>query len=182
MSLTWTEITSEVPQPTDPEYKVCVRCTKTLPLADFSLSREGSLFRQCDGCRKYSREYLVNSRKKWTPDVAEHASNKAHERSQAKRLTVISHYGGKCACCGEDRIEFLALDHIDGKGHKHRTEIHPGGIFAWLIKHGFPSGFRVLCFNCNWSFGAYGYCPHQQHEQHPIDQALRTMPMVGMVN
>lgn len=82
------------------------------------------------------------------------------------RLTVLTHYSGGapcCACCGEKRIEFLAIDHIEGKGGEHRSDLKQRGtnIYHFLKKNNFPPGYRVLCHNCNQSFGLYGYCPHQ---------------------
>lgn len=83
------------------------------------------------------------------------------------KVEILRNYGGdppKCACCGEVVVEFLSIDHIDGKGNLHRKEIRkPSGItfYRWLKKSGFPSGYRVLCFNCNLSLGFFGYCPHQ---------------------
>lgn len=83
---------------------------------------------------------------------------------RVRRQKVIDHYGGICNCCGESRLEFLAVDHINGNGKKHREEIGSKGgnkIYIWLIQHNFPSGFQVLCHNCNMAKGFYGYCPHQ---------------------
>lgn len=81
-------------------------------------------------------------------------------KSMAKiRLLALTAYGGKCACCGEDRIEFLAIDHIDGGGRIHRKEINMDITF-WLKKHNYPPGFQVLCHNCNLAKGFYGACPH----------------------
>ena len=77
------------------------------------------------------------------------------------RLEVINHYGGKCTCCGEDELEFLCIDHINGGGKKHREEINSTNIYTWLINNNYPEGFRVLCHNCNMSLGIYGYCPHE---------------------
>jgi len=81
------------------------------------------------------------------------------------RNIVLVHYGGdppKCSCCGESHREFLAIDHINGGGRKDK-EIRGRGIvyYSSLIKDGFPPGLRVLCHNCNSSYGYYGYCPHQ---------------------
>lgn len=91
---------------------------------------------------------------------SEHAYHKAHRAEQ--RLMCIEHYGGRCACCGEVHIEFLCIDHINGGGTKHREKIGKGDmIYRWLIKNQFPEGFRVLCSNCNQSYGHYGYCPHR---------------------
>lgn len=77
------------------------------------------------------------------------------------RKEVIKHYGGECACCGERHFEFLAIDHIDGGGRKHRKKINTP-LPYWLRKNGFPPGFRILCHNCNMAIGRYGYCPHNQ--------------------
>lgn len=77
------------------------------------------------------------------------------------RVEVLSAYGGHCQCCVESAIEFLAIDHINGGGRKHRAEIGQN-IYPWLKRHGFPKGFRVLCHNCNMAIGLYGYCPHEK--------------------
>jgi hypothetical protein len=74
----------------------------------------------------------------------------------------LKHYGGKCACCGEERREFLSIDHINGGGAKHRKEIHRASLYFWLIKNNFPDAFRILCHNCNQAMGIYGYCPHKK--------------------
>jgi|GEM_PF-4219444 len=81
-----------------------------------------------------------------------------YDREQ--RAAVIAHYGGKCDCCGENRLEFLAIDHISGGGKKHLANIRMS-IYRWLTRNGYPPGFRVLCHNCNLSMGFYRYCPHQ---------------------
>lgn len=88
----------------------------------------------------------------------------AYENARAKkrRIDVLAHYGNSCACCKESRTEFLVIDHINGGGVKHRKELGIEGIgfYQWLIKNGLPEGFRVLCFNCNFALGHFGYCPH----------------------
>ena len=74
-------------------------------------------------------------------------------------------YGRICACCGEDRPEFLTIDHIHGGGNRHRRELKRNGgvsFYCWLIQQGFPEGYRTLCMNCNFARGNYGYCPHEQ--------------------
>jgi hypothetical protein len=84
-------------------------------------------------------------------------------RNQNKklRLECLLAYGNKCACCGENRYEFLCIDHINGRGRAHRKDT--GRYFyGWLKKNNFPGGFRVLCHNCNMSKGIYGYCPHEK--------------------
>ena len=79
------------------------------------------------------------------------------------RKACIEAYGGKCQCCGETTPEFLAIDHISGGGGEER-KAHGGGsnLLRRLRDQGFPSGYKVLCHNCNTSLGTNGYCPHQQ--------------------
>jgi len=77
-----------------------------------------------------------------------------------QRLLVIASYGGKCSCCGENRFEFMALDHIDGGGTKHRELIGPS-VVDYLYRNSFPEGFQVLCHSCNLSRGYYGYCHNE---------------------
>jgi len=89
------------------------------------------------------------------------SSIKAKEVRQRRKWRVLSHYSEgsmSCKCCGESRYEFLTLDHELGGGNIHRASV--GDVYTWALKEGFPQGFRVLCMNCNSSFGLYGYCPH----------------------
>ena len=70
-----------------------------------------------------------------------------------------------CECCGETYLEFLTLDHKNGGGNKHRKQegLEKGSAtYWWIIHNDFPEGFRVLCMNCNFSIGMYGYCPHNK--------------------
>lgn len=84
------------------------------------------------------------------------------------KITVIGHYSNgefKCACCGEDKIEFLSIDHINGGGNKHRKEINRKSgrwFYKWLCENNLPEGYRVLCHNCNMCIGMYGYCAHNE--------------------
>jgi hypothetical protein len=84
------------------------------------------------------------------------------------KMEILSHYsngGIKCICCGETDVAHLCLDHINNNGSEERKESGTKGGFVfylWLRKQGYPSGYRVLCHNCNGSLGAYGYCPHHK--------------------
>jgi dCTP deaminase len=94
------------------------------------------------------------------------AVNLKHSAWRKKlRLTVLGHYSRGamvCACCGEDNVEFLCIDHMAGGGNKHRSTITSGGyaIFVWLRKNGYPDGYRILCFNCNYAVTGGKKCPH----------------------
>lgn len=66
------------------------------------------------------------------------------------RLLSITHYSNrtmKCVCCGENIYDFLIIDHINGGGSKHVNQVH--NLYKWLVKNNYPSGYQVLCFNCN---------------------------------
>lgn len=90
---------------------------------------------------------------------------KTNEYNRSIRKKVLDHYGHRCVCCGETKVEFLCIDHVNGEGNKHRLEINKGSgtpTYYWLIKNNYPVGFQVLCHNCNQAKAAYGYCPHQK--------------------
>ena len=93
--------------------------------------------------------------------IEQAAINKARKAGLphlADRLTVIDAYGGVCACCGEYRYEFLALDHVNNDGAAHRKEV--GDVYKWAIKTKFPPSLQLLCHNCNMAKAIYGHCPH----------------------
>lgn len=97
-------------------------------------------------------------------------------RNFNRRLLILQHYSNSdvpfCNCCGETEIKFLSIDHINGGGTKHRQKLQksptkPAGgsvICAWIIKNNFPSGFQILCHNCNQAKGFYNICPHQMNK------------------
>ena len=85
-------------------------------------------------------------------------------RTWKVKLIVLEHYGACCACCGESNPYFLQIDHINGDGAQHRRLLRtkPGhNFYRWLIQQDFPTGFRILCANCNTARGYYGFCPHE---------------------
>jgi hypothetical protein len=78
------------------------------------------------------------------------------------KLKIIEEYGGKCVCCGENRFEFLTIDHINGDGKQHRKELGANMLYNWLKKNNFPKdNFQLLCMNCNFAKGHFGKCPHE---------------------
>ena len=91
------------------------------------------------------------------------AASQARYRLLVK-IEVIRAYGGKCACCGEARLPFLTIDHVNGGGRQHRIKLKLSGnkFYAWLRNNDYPkSEFRVLCFNCNCAISVAGICPHK---------------------
>jgi len=85
-----------------------------------------------------------------------------NERQQIKLIALIKYSKNppECICCGEKELSFLTIDHIRGGGTRHRKNIKTG-IYRWLKKMNYPRGYRVLCMNCNFAIGIFGFCPHQ---------------------
>jgi len=101
----------------------------------------------------------------WNKEHPERCHQLRQDEKQRLRQQTVAAYGGQCACCGEVEPKFLAIDHIDGGGNKHRQRLGMkagvGQFYRWLRQQGFPPGYRVLCHNCNQAIGNYGFCPHQ---------------------
>jgi hypothetical protein len=112
---------------------------------------------------------VARKNKRWVIKNLEAYREIIRKSANKRRMQVLEHYSkGKfeCACCGDKHIEFLAIDHINGGGGKHRVSLGEGGqyIISWIRNNNYPEGFRVLCHNCNSSLGHYGYCPHELYE------------------
>lgn len=158
------------------EYKTCTSCGKSKPEIDFYIrggNRTGRMT-ECKICNnKRSNEYYYRNKDKWLRYREIHGEARRKTRKQKRhenRLKVLQHYSNSdipfCACCGEKHIEFLTIDHIHNDGAEHRKELKKinKSIAKWLIDNNYPSGFRILCFNCNMSYGIYGYCPHEEEK------------------
>ncbi len=103
---------------------------------------------------------------KGRPDLP--VSNATLIRSEQKRIagirarrklkrTVLAHYSQEapsCVTCGESHLEFLALDHVDGKGKQHKLatgKLSADAFYRWIRDNDCPPLFQVLCHNCNCS-------------------------------
>lgn len=92
------------------------------------------------------------------------SSKRAHARHKAAAMNA---YGGECDCCGEPRLAFLTLDHVnnDGAEHRKRPTYRQSDFYRQLKAAGYPNdpALRVLCFNCNSGRQVNGgVCPHEQ--------------------
>lgn len=126
-----------------------------------------------DKYKKLAKKYYRKGRIKIIEKQKERYQKKHSEiREQqrvairAKRLKVLDYYSqGKleCACCGESEFKFLSIDHIDNNGYQHRKQLDGKNLYGWLIKNDYPSGFQVLCMNCNWGKAMNdNVCPHKK--------------------
>lgn len=74
----------------------------------------------------------------------------------------IELYGGKCSCCGENRIEFLTMDHIQNDGCDRRRYNDNKSELVDAVKNYNPERYQILCFNCNIGRNRNGgECPHK---------------------
>ena len=72
------------------------------------------------------------------------------------KIKIINHYSKGKNCCEKCRIkdiDVLTVDHLEGKGNQLRRGKHKN-LYAWIVRNDFPSGFQILCFNCNWKKGS----------------------------
>jgi len=91
-------------------------------------------------------------------------SESLHKLGIRNRQKVFTHYGAKCACCGESEQSFLTIDHINGDGAAQRrnARLTAGkNYYRYIIQQGFPDDLQLLCWNCNMSKHYLGQCPHQ---------------------
>lgn len=136
------------------------------------LSREekralrGKIYREknAEKIRLYMAEYRQNNREQiranYKKNYKDHYREKLKNQRREERIFALNFYGDhKCACCGETEYNFLAIDHKYGGGGEHSRQIHRN-LARWLRVNNYPPGFRVLCHNCNFSLGTYGFCPH----------------------
>lgn len=103
-------------------------------------------------------------RKKWRMSHRPLLARSACKTRRKIRMETLAAYGNKCACCGESEEAFLAIDHINGGGNKHRKQVGAScgpSFYRWLKRNGWPSGFQLLCHNCNHAKAIRGMCPHQ---------------------
>jgi hypothetical protein len=128
--------------------------------------------RHPDKQREMTKKYRQTHLKKCRENEEKYAQTHKKERRDAEKrlrlrdkLKVLNHYSGdppKCACCGETKLLFLTIDHMEHVGRKKREKISSGSVFyRWLVRNNYPDGYQVLCFNCNCGRALNnGICPH----------------------
>jgi hypothetical protein len=141
--------------------KFCTSCKQEKCVNDFSYNpcQKDGRANWCKDCHRKDAQRRNNA----NPDYYKQVS---YRKRIKLRYAVLSHYSGGvpiCACCKETEIKFLCIDHMNGGGNAHRKTLPRGFyIYQWLKNQEYPTGFQVLCHNCNMAKGFYGSCPHQQ--------------------
>ena len=133
--------------------KYCSKCGRFDVFVRFS--RHQSWCNDCHG--KYVKTWRQKNYDKFYLGVA--------KQNLKTRKEVLEHYSGGapfCVCCGVTEYQFLTIEHKDGGGSIHRKTLKRHGVhfLRWLKNQGYPEGYEVLCFNCNYALGSFGQCPH----------------------
>ena len=156
----------------------CIECNKDLYIRITRLTKSTKMCQKCAAahynklrvpsnpvCKHCNTPLSADNRNHRTLMCIVCANAESRERAKLRKRAIFDHYGGACACCGESRIEFLTLDHVNNDGAGHSKKI--GGLagehfYRWIVRNNYPEDVKlqVLCWNCNCSKGTYGYCPH----------------------
>lgn len=148
--------------------KICSKCGKEERIT-FTSGKSHSWCKKCSNERqkeyyRKNRERVLEQSKEWQKNNIGKVKASRKKTQWKLKVTTLEAYGGVCACCGEDEYKFLAIDHINNDGAKHRRELKmtggAGGFYYWLKKNKYPEGFQVLCHNCNMAKSMYNQCPH----------------------
>ena len=130
--------------------KKCSKCKRIKSIDEFSIrkDRKNAYNSWCNDCLNTRARQRHNNNK-----LQENLS-RAYYRD-ILRIIVLQVYSQNkmcCELCGEDDLDVLTIDHIDGNGAQHRKNNHLCGgedMHKWIIDNEFPDGLRVLCRNCN---------------------------------
>jgi hypothetical protein len=142
-------------------------------------------------CRKYRSDHLDECRARELEYCRTHRGQKHQYDAEYRKLNKEKYracqiarrqyiwgkalaFFGPCACCGEDRIPFLTIDHKNGGGNQSRAK---GERFGWGLlssweRAGWPEeikkSYRILCHNCNQATRYGAICPHQEEKESGI--------------
>jgi len=127
-------------------------------------------YKNIEKMRAQHKEYYNKNKEKiklhnkvWRINNPEKQLEKSFKTSRKIKLEIINHYSNglnNCACCGENHLEFLTIEHKNHDGKEQRKGRH---YYCWLKKNGFPDNLNleVLCMNCNWAKRHNRKCPHE---------------------
>lgn len=182
---------NQQPSSPEETHRVCRKCGIRKPIAAYRLSYNRKYRRRsCQECdrpefqakhfewREKNRDHIrAKAREsqrrriaKMTPEQKRRFDEKMATQANARRFrlktAVYFKFGGSvCACCGETEPLFLSIDHVKNDGYELRKKGQPRGgevLHQWLMKHGDPADYQVLCMNCNHGKSRNGgICPHE---------------------
>jgi len=102
--------------------------------------------------RIWNREWIRNNRASYNK-----SKWKYRDELKAKAIAFYSNGTSACVWCGFNDLDALCLDHINDDGAADRKELKISGrgngsgsrTYEALASRGWPSGYQVLCANCN---------------------------------
>lgn len=110
-----------------------------------------------EACRKWRKEnpeIFSQSKRRWHGENKQWRKEWLSRRRKQMKDAAFNAYGGyQCVHCKESDPVVLTLDHVNNDGAQHRKNLgNKGGteFFEVLRRENYPSGFQVLCRNCNW--------------------------------
>ena len=163
--------------------KVCTKCKTLKSIEQYHVTNRKNKKYTMPYCKLCSNEANKNNRIKYKEKnnisySTVWGSNNKDKKSAFDKTTrlklkqkLVEGYGGKCTCCGEYRIEFLTLEHLnrDGKEHKlaltGKTKCGSSILYKDVINRNFPPEYTILCFCCNHSQSKGTPCPHKLQGQ-----------------
>lgn len=105
----------------------------------------------------------------------EYQNKSSIKRNFKLKSEVLRYYSKKlsnsdipcCRCCGEhDFLIFLTVDHIiNRKNTTHKKGLLGSALYRFLRRANYPSGYQILCVNCNSAKSDSGICPHERSSQ-----------------
>lgn len=145
-------------------------------------SKPGGLHTTCKGCKskldkayrlknkdkikKTKQQYYLDHKQECIDRAYRNIVNnrervRMYSRTSKVRIKrqVFTHYckspNIQCRYCGEDDIDILTIDHINGGGNRQQRDMgwtKRGGysFYFWLKRNGFPDGYQVLCMGCQY--------------------------------
>lgn len=135
--------------------KVCYSCGMEKELCCFNKnkSKRDGYQEECRDCRSIYRKNW--HKKHYTPHPRPRIYSDSGENRSLK-LEVFTYYcngnSPLCANCNFTDIRALTIDHINDDGAEDRKKTGRRGgdpFYRVLKKSGYPSGYQVLCANCN---------------------------------
>lgn len=147
--------------------KECSVCKTFKGFEEFTKSKatKSGLDAKCLVCNK---EHVIKWKSEQDPKQEKLRRNVVSKKWVEKlKFEVMSHYG-PCYCCGENRLVFLTIDHVDGGGLKHKKELNVVGyrFYVWLRDNNYPEDvkLRSACMNCNFATRFGSICPHKMED------------------
>ena len=134
-------------------HTTCKECKKRLD-KDYVEKNKDKIKKRRQEYYKKNREKIIDKVNEYIPknrDKRRRHGVTARKKYKTKAFQAYCDGFIKCAYCLECEFDLLTIDHIHGQGNEHRkfNNIQAGcDTYRWLKRNGYPPGFQVLCYNC----------------------------------